>query len=200
EDLFTRKETGGGQSEFVITYAGSIADFYHPEAFIDALKNALQQNPGIPVKLRFVGVLSEGIKNYIFKSGLGHILEEIGYVPHKESIRYLLKSTVLLLVNPVTKDEEMVIPGKVYEYLAAQKPIINITRSTAESAMLIERCGAGQTFERNMQPQIEQHLSSLFTRWMQEKNLDIKNNDPLIRVYSRGAITGELIAVLEKDG
>ncbi|RYZ27157.1 MAG: glycosyl transferase family 1, partial [Chitinophagaceae bacterium] len=78
-----------------------------------------------------------------FAAGLEEIFEESGYVSHKEAIQLLQTSTVLLLVNPVTRDEKMVIPGKIYEYLAAAKPIINITRKDAETAALISDCGAG---------------------------------------------------------
>jgi glycosyltransferase involved in cell wall biosynthesis len=197
EDLFTNRESIP-QDEFVITYAGSIADYYHPEVFVHALKNVVDRHPNVPIKMRFVGVLADGIREHIVKSGLENILEEVGYVPHQESIRYLQKTTVLLLVNPVTKDEEMVIPGKVYEYLAAQKPIINITKETAETAVLIGLCKSGQTFNRGMQPQLEAYLTELIAEWMQKKNLDLQHDGNVTEQYSRGAITEELTRLLER--
>lgn len=196
EDLFVKKETAP-QKEFIITYAGSIADFYHPEVFIHALKNVVQRHPDTPIKLRFVGVLAQGIRNTIVQAGLENILEEAGYVPHKESIRYLLQSTILLLVNPVTKDEEMVIPGKVYEYLASRKPIINITKTTAETALLLRQCNGGQTFDRTMQKELETYLSSLIQQWEQKRTLDIEGNEICVEEHSRGRITDGIIELLE---
>lgn len=195
EDLFVQKEPAP-QKEFIITYAGSIADFYHPEVFIQALKNIVQQHPGVPLKLRFAGVLAEGIRHSIIEAGLENILEDVGYVSHKESIRYLLQSTALLLVNPVTKDEEMVIPGKVYEYLAARKPIINITKATAETALLLRQCKGGQTFDRTMQKELETYLSSLIRQWERARTLDIEGNEACVEEHSRGKITEGIIEML----
>jgi len=186
-------------SSFIITYTGSIADFYAPEVFLKALKNITTKYPEISFRLRFVGVLSAGIRNNINSIGLGSILEEIGYVSHKRSIQYLLESTVLLLVNPVTEDEEMVIPGKVYEYLAVQKPIINITKTTAETAQLIEECKAGKTFNRQMQIDLDLHFEQLIQEWRKRNTLDIEGNDEKIHVFSRLEICKQLIKTIESS-
>lgn len=196
ESLFENDENNQ-QSEFVITYTGSIADFYSPGVFIYALKNIRGKYSSLPVKLRFVGVLSEGIKREIANAGLADILEVIGYVPHKQSIEYLRKSTLLLLVNPVTRDEEMVIPGKIYEYLAAQKPIINITKLTAETAQLIEQANAGKTFDRQMQTELEYYLEELIERWKVFKTLDLSNKENVFK-YSRSEISDHLVNLLER--
>jgi glycosyltransferase involved in cell wall biosynthesis len=181
---------------FTITYTGSIADFYEPEVFLKAFQNITTKHPEISFRLRFVGVLSAGIRIKINQLGLNPILDEVGYVSHKRSIQYLLESTILLLVNPVTKDEEMVIPGKVYEYLAAQKPIINITKPTAETALLIEECEAGRTFDRHMQNELESYLESLLQVWRQKHTLDLKGNAEKIQVFSRVEISKQLLKTL----
>ncbi len=196
EMLFQSENKKKKQSEFSITYTGSIADFYEPQVLIYALKNIMEKYPEVPVRIRFVGVLSGGIKNEIIKSGFQHILKEEGYVSHAASIQYLKEATVLLLVNPVTKDEEMVIPGKLYEYLAAQKPIINITTKKAETADIIEACSAGKTFNRTEQGQLEEHLIQLIEEWKVSKNLDITVNETLINKYSRKEICSQLETVL----
>jgi len=185
------------QDQFVITYTGSIADFYQPEVFIRALKNVREKYTDVPLKLRFVGILSEGIKRDIINAGLENNLEMIGYVQHKQSVEFLKKSTVLLLVNPVTKDEEMVIPGKIYEYLASQKPIINITKRTSETAQLIEQANAGKTFDRQMQKELENYFEQLIEKWTGSRNLDLSNKEDIFK-YSRGEISNQLIDLLER--
>jgi glycosyltransferase involved in cell wall biosynthesis len=189
EHLFPQK-TVSVQDKFSIAYVGSIADFYHPEVFFRALQNVRRKFPQVPLQLRFVGVLSEGIRNAIRQCSLSDVLEETGYVSHKEAVNELLKATALLLVNPQTKDEKMVIPGKIYEYLAAEKTIINITVPDAEIASLIEINRAGKTFGRNMQAELEEYLIYLFTNWQENKTLDISNTNKSI--YSRGVIAARL--------
>ena len=196
ETLFDNVEPNQ-QNEFIITYTGSIADFYKPEVFIQALKNVRGKFADVPMKLRFVGVLSEGIKKQIINAGLENVLDAIDYVPHKQSVEFLKASTALLLVNPVTKDEEMVIPGKVYEYLAAQKPIINITKRTSETAKIIEQANAGKTFDRQMQKELENYLEGLIEKWKVSKNLDLSNKQNVFK-YSREAISSRLIDLLQR--
>jgi glycosyltransferase involved in cell wall biosynthesis len=184
-------------TSFTITYTGSIADFYAPEVFLKALKNIRSKYPQIPICLRFVGVLSAGIRETIKQLELDILLDEVGYVSHKRSVQYLLESTILLLVNPVTKDEEMVIPGKIYEYLAAKKPIINITKLSAETALLIQQTGAGRTFERDRQYELEAYLEKLIVDWKERRSLDLKENDEKIHVFSRLEISKQLIQIIE---
>lgn len=197
EETLFEKEEHDQQNQFVITYTGSMADFYQPEVFIGALKNVRDVYPELPMRLRFVGVLSEGIKKKIIDAGLGEILEVIEYVPHRQSIEFLKKATVLLLVNPVTKDEEMVIPGKIYEYFAAQKPIINITKQTAETARLIKEANAGKTFDRQMQNELGNYLTELIEKWRIHKTLDLSNRGNVFK-YSREVISNHLIDLLER--
>lgn len=198
EKLFATAAPAKVQGAFVITYTGTIADFYQPLVFISALKKVVQNFPGIKFKLRFAGVLSTGIKQQIFNAGLENILEDFGYVSHKQSIELLLSSTLLLLVNPVTKDEAMVIPGKVYEYLAACKPIVNITKATAETATIIHDCNAGKTFDRVNETDLEEYLNELVKIWTMTGKIDLDNNAGTVIKYSRGAITKSLINLIEQ--
>lgn len=196
ENLFADITSENQSKDFIITYTGSIADFYQPEVFITALKDVISSNPNVSFKLRFVGVLAEGIKNKILEVIQNNVLEDVGYVTQRESLNFLKQSTVLLLITPVTKDEEMVIPGKIYEYLAAHKPIINIAKLKAETAFLIEECKAGETFERNMQDQLKNYLSGLVSDWKSKLHLTVTDNEGCIKKYSRSSITEELINII----
>lgn len=184
------------EHEFVITYTGTIADYYHPEVFLEALKNVKEKNPDVRFKLRFVGILSDGIKSKIHELGLSDILNDVGYVSHEDSIKYLLSSTVLLLINPVVSNEDMVIPGKVYEYLAAKKPIINITKKESDLARIINEASAGETFERSMKKELETYLQSLTDKWKQNYNLDLSSSNNPYQKFSRHTESKELSEII----
>ncbi|CAN5575223.1 glycosyltransferase family 4 protein [soil metagenome] len=197
-EIFDKMVSSPPQNEFIITYAGTIANFYEPEAFILALKKVKEQNPNVKLKLRFVGILAETIKKFILSSGLESILEETGYVSHHDSVKYLFNSSVLLLINPVVKNEDMVIPGKIYEYLAAKKPIINITKRTSDIARIIKEARAGETFERNMGNDLTEHLNLLIKRWNENKDLDLPKDNNYYRQFSRKEETKILAKVIKE--
>lgn len=198
ETLFENKGKRVEQHQFVITYTGTIADFYQPEVFITALKKVVETFPDVSFRLRFAGILSDSIKTSLISSGLENILEDIGYVSHKQAVKLMQDSTVLLLVNPVTKDEEMVIPGKIYEYLAAGKPIINIAKSGSETASIISDCHAGRTFNRIEDKELALYLTQLVLQWKEKKNLDVEGNKNLVKPYSRREMTKHLEKVIEQ--
>jgi len=185
------------KDEFIITYTGTIADYYDPDVFLEALKLVKEKNPDVRYKLRFVGILSDGIKRRIHELGLSDILNDAGYVSHDDSIKYLMDSTVLLLINPVVSNEDMVIPGKIYEYLAAKKPVINITKKSSDLARIISEANAGETFERNMKIELTSYLQDLTNKWKQNPNLDISSTDNYYQNFSRKTETQHLSSILK---
>jgi glycosyltransferase involved in cell wall biosynthesis len=199
EAVFASQPTEKKQEQFIITYTGTIADFYQPEVFIKTLAQTVKVFPEVSFKLRFAGILSGSIKELILAEGLETVLQDLGYVRHSEAIQLLQSTTILLLVNPVTKDEEMVIPGKIYEYLAAAKPIINIAKESSETAAIIDTCGAGKTFNRQQQEELKTYLSFLVEEWKNKRNLDIENNRSCVIQYSRKEIAAHLQHILEKE-
>jgi hypothetical protein len=124
--------------------------------------------------------------------------EEDGYVTHHKAIERSKESTALLLINPVTKDEAMVIPGKIYEYLATGKPIINITTKDSETAKLIEECNAGKTFERTEEQQLSTYITELYTLWQNSSLGSLQPNWSHIKEFSRSNISGLLDEHLKK--
>ncbi len=81
------------------------------------------------------------IIDYINKSPLKQAIEHIPYVPHTESIKYLLGADAMLLLIDEDKYSKMILSGKVFEYLGTSlitgKPIIAIAPE-GEAADLIQ--------------------------------------------------------------
>lgn len=192
ESFFRHWKKNAVQEQFIITYTGTIADYYQPEIFLTALKKTKDKFPDVSFRLRFAGIVSGSIKNFILASGLETCFEDLGYVSHAEVIQLLQSTSVLLLVNPVTKDEEMVIPGKLYEYLAAGKPIVNIAKKGSETAAIIAGCKAGHTFSRTENEALETYLQALVAKWKTKRNLDLQHNEDLVKQYARREIAAQL--------
>ncbi len=184
---------------FIISYIGSIADYYQPEIFIRCYAKLIRDFPTLKFLLRFVGTISPAILHLFKESKVEDYIELTGYVQHAKAVEYLKQSTVLLLINPVTKDESMVIPGKVYEYLAARKPIINITKLNSETAQLISECNAGKTFERTQDEELYAFLKTLVTNWQQNGKVDHQADEEKIKTFSRSQIAAEMSEMLLKE-
>jgi glycosyltransferase involved in cell wall biosynthesis len=189
--LFAEKDASASPY-FTIAYIGSIAEYYQPEVFFAAVRHLVDSATSHDIRIRFVGIASPVIKQLINKYNLSSIYQEDGYQPHYEAVKAMKEATVLLLMNPVTKDESMVIPGKIYEYLAAGKPIINVTTKDSETALLITASKAGRTFERNEQTALQDYLLELYQQWQIDKLESFNPDKNRIEEYSRSSISKDL--------
>lgn len=176
-----------------IVYTGTISDNYHPEVLFEAIQYVKTKHPEFQAELHFAGILAENVRNAIFTSGLENSLKEYGYLSHKDVVKLLYSGHLLLLVNPAIDQERMVIPGKIYEYLASGVPILNITNPEAETAHIIEKCSAGATFGRNMKPELADWLWNIYTG-----KIVIHPDKNRIVSYSRKSQAEDLISFIKK--
>lgn len=181
-------------AEFIISYTGTIADSYNAEIFFNSFKKMTERFPEINFKVRFIGSPSLSVINKIKKIGLEKYLEFIPTVSHERSIEFLMQSTILLLVIPEVKYDKGILTGKLFEYLAARKPIICIGPSDGDAAEIIRECNAGKAFDRIMENQLTEYFDELVRRWKLNKNLNLTDN--FYKKYSRLNQTAELSRII----
>lgn len=196
DELFPARKTEV-QTHFRITYTGTITDNFESEVFFQALAQVRKKDPELPLRLCFVGLLAQEVRQLIQKHGLEDTLEAPGYVTHERSIAYLYASSVLFLITPNFEGEEYHVPGKLYEYLAVQKPIFCIAPKESETAAIIESCQAGVTLERSEPERIQNLLESWATKWKVQKHLDLPEGSRAFEQYSRVNETTRLAHVLK---
>ncbi|MDB5261408.1 MAG: hypothetical protein JWQ14_689 [Adhaeribacter sp.] len=179
---------------FVITYTGTLTEIYNIEIFLKALGKLTTVYPEIPFQLRFVGKIATEVKTQIEGAGLQHLTHLIPFVPHSESVKYLLSSTILLMGIPDVENNYCILPGKLFEYLAANKPIICIGPIHSDADHIIDECGAGRVFHYAAFDLIYDHLDQLCHAWKINHNLDL----PLVNYqrYSRFNLAGELAKII----
>jgi len=124
---------------FRITHAGSFFGRRDPRPFLQALKDS-----GVDAVARFVGDFRSSDREWAESLALGHRLELIPYAPRAESLRLQRDSEALLLLVPDAGGRgKGVLSGKVFEYLAAGRPILAVVPPDGAAADLIRETGAG---------------------------------------------------------
>ena len=127
---------------FTISYIGTLSDSYPVTGFIDALDKLLRN--GYKIKLRFVGAVSPGQKTLIQSNTENPLIEFIPYVNHRDAIKYMMESSVLLLIIPDHHSNKSIITGKLFEYLASGKPILCIGPKDGDAAEILRITGHGK--------------------------------------------------------
>lgn len=179
---------------FCITYTGTISETYNIEIFLKALAEVANRYPEIPFRMRFVGKISETVRRQVEKSGIEPITELISFVPHHESIRYLMSATVLLMGIPDVVNNFCILPGKLFEYLASNKPIICIGPIHSDADRIIDECGAGRVFHYAAYALMVDYLDQMARNWKINPNLDLPIVD--YKRYSRRILTGKLAEII----
>jgi glycosyltransferase involved in cell wall biosynthesis len=180
EQKFSNIEKTEPSTSFKITYTGTLADYYDPECVWDALNDIIEIKKDLDIELHLVGIISPKIKAYIEKSNLKKKTFFHGYIPHRESIKILLSSNLLLLFNPNVKNDIGIVPGKIFEYMATGIPILSISSHGSENEKLLKQHDAGVNFERHEVCEIIASLNMFLLKW--KSNSSIQN---LKMPYSR---------------
>jgi len=141
---------------FTISYIGTLSDAYPIDGFLKSLCSFKEK--GNDFRLRFIGAVSPKQKELILSKTGNSTLEFISYVDHTSAIRYMLDTTVLLLIIPDHKSSKNIITGKLFEYIASGKPIICLGPADGDAANIIKSVGAGDTFGYNDNVSIEDFL------------------------------------------
>ena len=184
---FTIKE------KVLIAYNGTLTNDYPIQPFIEALSIVLQENDEMPVILQFTGSVSEDVKQSI-KDKIPHHCLFNQHVPHQKSVELLIESDISLLLIPDVANNEGILTGKLFEYLAAKNPIICVGPKHGNAAAIIENCQSGKTFEKDEIPAIVDYLKTLFTAIKINQSIQIKNQ--LNQQYSRRNLSKKMAEII----
>lgn len=166
---------------FNIFYTGTMEDSYDPYIFFDALKEVKESITNVKINTNLVGYISKKIKQEILKTGLN--CKFIPFVPHIEAIKYQQMASLLLLVIPNTINSNLILTGKLFEYLATRNNIICIGPKLGDAAKIIDECNCGKTFDRTNIQDIKNYIRTSINDFMNEKKME--TNEHEIERYSR---------------
>ncbi len=189
---------GFSQEWMTIVYTGS---FYSreltPRSFLEGLELAIASGriPRSRIQVYLVGNIGRVALDIVSTSKLKDIIHITGYLPHQESIAHLISADILLLVIGASPGSEFVVTGKIFEYLAAGKPVLALVPHGA-AANLIRETRSGVVVHPGDVQQISNTLVEMYTLW-EQGHLTIHPDQSLIANFDRRNLTADLVGVLE---
>jgi hypothetical protein len=113
--------------KFTLTYTGTVyPGKQNPGKFFIALSNSIASGAIDPadIEVRFYGSKSEWLDKNINEFGLSKIIRQYGPVSRQIAREKQVESQLLMLFDWDDTREQGVYPGKVFEYIAARRPIL----------------------------------------------------------------------------
>jgi glycosyltransferase involved in cell wall biosynthesis len=145
-----------------ITHAGHFHGKRDPKPFLRALAGSGLDD----VVARFAGDFRAADREYAEALGLGDRIEVLGNVSRRRSLELQRDSEALLLLIPESGGRERgVLTGKIFEYLAAERPILAAVPPDGAAARLVRDTGAGIVVPPGDEDALRKALLDLHRRW-----------------------------------
>ncbi len=183
---------------FTVTYTGSMYGKRNPESFIRAVRNCIEKKLVDPtrIRLQFIGRFGAEVHEMFLDDIVRDSIVVKEYMSHGKSIRHLFQSDALLMIVDDYQGNEEIVPGKVFEYIGASKPIITIAPEGAVTD-LIQETNSGMVAQSSNVAAIEKIFLEYYERWKRSE-LRIEQNKDAIKKYERREIAKQLAELLTK--
>ncbi|MBY8961881.1 glycosyltransferase family 4 protein [Flavobacterium sp. D11R37] len=183
--------------KFTLAHIGSFLSERNPLALWQVLRELINENKDFKqaFQLKLIGAVSAEVIASINQAGLSGFVNNMGYVSHSTALAEQRKSQVLLLVEINSEDTKCIIPGKLFEYMAAERPILSIGPEGADLAEIIKATNTGVFATYTEKDRIKDTLLEYFNKYKDGK---LKANAIGLQGYSRKNLTAKLAELLKQ--
>ena len=134
---------------FNLTHTGLLASDGNPLLLWKVLGEKAAADPAFraALRIRLVGKTDREVLDALAEAGLSDAAVNLGYLDHEAAVREQQGAEILLL--PLRNDPEYfrILPGKLFEYLAARRPILGIGQTDGAMARVLADAAAGSMYD-----------------------------------------------------
>lgn len=182
-------------TKFTLSHIGSLLSKRNPEILWRVLSELVRDNESFSkdFQLNFIGSISEKVLKSIKKYNLSNYIHEVGYVSHQEAIIYQKKSQVLLLIEIDSEDTKCIIPGKLFEYMISNRPIVAMGPKGSDVEKIIKETNTGHYFNYSDYESLKRIILEHYKAF---QNKTLQSHPIGLQKYHRKALTKSLASLL----
>ncbi|MPL58113.1 hypothetical protein SDC9_03644 [bioreactor metagenome] len=177
-------------------YAGSLyGGKRDPKILFKGIRQLIDEEriPPSVLSLDFYGD-NEGIENIAKEYNIENIVNIHGSIPHKEVLKKQKESQALLLLSWNNEKEKIFLPGKIYEYLAAKRPVLSIGYKEGSLKSLIEKTNIG--YHVSTIEETKEAIMKFYNNFSENKTLKYNGNEE-VNKYSMIATAQKFSKILD---
>jgi glycosyltransferase involved in cell wall biosynthesis len=189
-EVFAGFTPGTNQSpRMLVTHVGTVYKTASPRFFLDAL-DELPEAIREQVEVRFIGRISDSERTLL--ESRKSPVNLVGFIPQSEALKYMEETDYVLL----TMTNEISVPGKIFEYMATQKPILAVTpRGSEVDGMLVETA-AGISAPPDDPAAIRAMITRAFDAWRSGVPI-VQIDTAAVRRYERPRLAEEYSRIMQ---
>ena len=188
---------GGPEADFTVTHTGLFAADGNPIALWETLSELCTKDSTFrkALKIKLIGKTDDQITDAIKNAGLEDNLVNMGYQPHNVAVEEQRKASVLIL--PLRKEPEYkaVLPGKLFEYMASQRPILGIGQPDGAMAMIMDQTKTGTVLDWEDKAHLQDFILEC---WNRHRNGELNLEKSDISRFERRNLTRQMAKLFEK--
>ena len=188
---------GGASQEFTITHTGLFAADGNPTVLWDVLAEKCHADEAFRklLRIKLIGKTDDQILKALKDRGLEESLINMGYQTHSIAVEQQRQASVLIL--PLRKEPEYraVLPGKLFEYLASQRPILGIGQPDGAMAMIVNETGTGTVIDWNDKEGISQYIEQCWKRHLEGR---LSSDGADLSRFTRRSLTRRMAGLFDK--
>lgn len=178
--------------KFTIAHIGSFLSERNPRILWKALKELVKENHDFAAdfQLKLIGKVSQDILETITEFKLTKFVTNLGYVSHDEAILHQRNSQVLLLIEIDSEETRCIIPGKLFEYMVSERPIIAIGPKASDFEAILNETNTGHFFTYDEKSNVKETILAHYQLYKQN---NLKVYPVGLQYYSRKSLTEKLV-------
>jgi len=183
--------------KFSVAHIGSFLSNRNPMILWECLVELSHDIPNFKshLEIKLIGAVSQEVLETITQFGLNKHLNNLGYVSHFEAVAHQRKSQVLLLIEIDSEDTKSIIPGKLFEYMISNRPIIAIGPKESDFAEIITNTNTGVFFDYSEKERLKSVILDFYNQFLEGT---LYSNGVGLQRYSRKNLTKELVELFNK--
>ncbi|BDU25515.1 glycosyltransferase family 4 protein [Flavobacterium sp. GSB-24] len=185
-------------SKFSLAHIGSFLSDRNPPFLWEVLVELLKEVPEFKshLEIKLIGAVSQEVLDAIKDRQLNDYLNLLGYVSHQEAVAHQRKSQVLLLIEINSEDTKSIIPGKLFEYMVSNRPIIAIGPQGSDFADIVTQTNTGVFFDYSEKAKLKSVILDFFNQFLEGK---LQAHGIGLQQYSRKNLTKQLAQLISKS-
>lgn len=184
------------KTDFVMAHIGSLLSKRNPVTLWKVLSELVTTNTEFKnhFRLELAGIISQEVLDSIEHFGLTAYTKNLGYLSHQDAQKLQRSAQVLLLIEIDSEDTKAIIPGKLFEYMVSNTPILAIGPKDADVSIIIKETNTGIYAASTDEPTIKQHILEYFTQY---QNNTLETHPIGLEKYSRKMLTKRLSEIIK---
>lgn len=196
EDDFKGITPTSNQGKFKLSHVGSLVKSRNPKILWQALTELVAEDEKLKkdLEIALTGTVDLSVRQDIAEFGLDDHVQYKAYLPHNQLVNEFNSSTALLLLINDTPNAGLILTGKFFEYMAANRPIICLGPTDGDAARILNETQTGFAFGFDEKEKLKERIKALYAAF---RAANLVQHSTGIEEYSRKNLTKKLAFLMD---